>query len=459
MLRDRRECKRIPQPYAIKPPNMSTDDKKQAGNPFLLNSVYPDPTGAFLHKPRTLEEIKGDCIVFLDTNVLLLPYSTGKNSLETIKSVYSKLVKDERIFIPQRVMQEFEKNVPEKLKEIYQAISRTQSISTSEIQFPLLEERPEYKELIASKNKLADQITAYRKNAKETLSVIEGWHHDDPVRSMYRDIFSGKNISTKSTKSEKDLLTEWERRAYNKLPPGYKDAGKEDSGIGDFLIWEAILETSADLEKDAIFVTGDVKADWWHVSENKALYARRELLEEFRGRTKGKTIRFLTTPKFLELYGANSIVVKEVEKEQFFQAFQTTLNLPHHRSRNGALAILDWLAGLIDLYNIDPEVVHDDGELRLTVRHEGKVSTFIARSMPDLSRVVAKSDSIGTFSRMFINTEESGVTFINAFNDESDAEFANSFLPSIYPDRVNIVNGYIDSAGNFIPVGKYSIRI
>ena len=58
------------------------------------------------------------------------------------------------------------------------------------------------------------------------------------------------------------------------IPPGYKDAGKEDSGIGDLLIWHTILELGKVHKKSVIFVSGDEKPDWFKQSQNVALHLR-----------------------------------------------------------------------------------------------------------------------------------------------------------------------------------------
>jgi hypothetical protein len=56
-----------------------------------------------------------------------------------------------------------------------------------------------------------------------------------------------------------DLRKEHVFRFANQIPPGYKDAGKADEGIGDYLIWETILEIGRTRKASVIFVTGGEK--------------------------------------------------------------------------------------------------------------------------------------------------------------------------------------------------------
>lgn len=285
-------------------------------DPFVLDRIYADPASAFLHTPLEVRAIKDNALIFLDTNVLLTPYNTGKDSLSVIRDVYRGLAQEQRIFIPERVMQEFEKNVPERIKEIFQRLSRQRDISVPQHRFPLLEGVTEYAALNDAEAALLEQLDAYRKATAALLSIIESWHHNDPVRKMYREVFSAAQKASIAEQSKAELLKDWEYRLAHKIPPGYKDAGKDDTGIGDYLVWRTIVETCKAAKQHAVFVCGEEKPDWWHRSERQPLYVRRELVEEFRHATDGKTFSIVSFSQFLEIFGASKSVVREVEQEQ-----------------------------------------------------------------------------------------------------------------------------------------------
>ena len=209
-----------------------------------------------------LDKIKDDCIFVLDTNTLLVPYSTGSDSLVAIEKVYQKVKKQDRLKIPGQVVREFANNRPEKLKEIFQKLTRKiTSIQNQSIgNYPLLE------------------------GIKSLAAEVRSWTWDDPV-SKY------------------------------KMPPGFKDGNKADDGIGDLLIWYTILEI-AQSKKHVVFVSGDEKADWFHRSESQALYPRFELIAEFKERSDDKTFQIIKLSEFLQLFGADENAVKEVEQKE-----------------------------------------------------------------------------------------------------------------------------------------------
>ncbi|WP_416819907.1 PIN domain-containing protein [Delftia tsuruhatensis] len=301
---------------STKQPLESQSNENNSEDPTLLDQIYKDPLAAFLHQPQSIEELKSNCLIFLDTNVLLIPYSTSKESLKSFTDIYGELSTQGRLYLADRVMQEFEKNVPDKIKNIFHSIVINQNLNTPPIDFPLLDGITEYTKLKEAEKELKAKIDQYRKASHATLEAIEQWEHNDPVRNAYRLVFAKAKRATITTMDSSQLQTSWSARLKNKIPPGYKDGAKSDSGIGDYLLWQAVLDTCAQQKKSAIIVSSDAKSDWWHISDSRTLYARRELIEEFRYATGGETIKLLSPPDFLKLYGANNSIVKEVQQEQ-----------------------------------------------------------------------------------------------------------------------------------------------
>ena len=77
-------------------------------------------------------------------------------------------------------------------------------------------------------------------------------------------------------RSNDDVLKNLAHRVMHKIPPGYKDASKDDGGVGDVLIWHSLIQLARDKNTAVVFVTGDEKADWMVRSGGNALYPRFE---------------------------------------------------------------------------------------------------------------------------------------------------------------------------------------
>lgn len=58
-------------------------------------------------------------------------------------------------------------------------------------------------------------------------------------------------------------------RIERQIPPGFSDDDKADGGVGDFLIWRELLEIGKVQKRPIVFVTGDIKPDWWEYYDIK----------------------------------------------------------------------------------------------------------------------------------------------------------------------------------------------
>lgn len=281
---------------------------------FLHHSIYPNASDIFNVDIKPIEEIVSDCIFVIDTNVLLLPYTITSSGFEEIKKAFSKLISKKQLLIPSQVAREFAKNRPEKIKTLFQQLSLIKSKihKPSTGQYPLLESLVEYKEAVELEKQIQDIQNKYSKKINEILENVKKWRWDDPVSTVYKELFKPEFIKDLNL-SEEDIIKDLERRNKYSIPPGFNDKSKEDYGVGDLIIWLTILEIAKELDKDIIFISGDEKNDWFYRSENQSLYPRFELVTEFKNKTKNKTFHIIKLSQLLNILGATEEAVEEVE--------------------------------------------------------------------------------------------------------------------------------------------------
>ena len=284
---------------------------------FLASNVLPSAADAFGAQVNNVEEAIKSGDIIIDTNVLLIPYGTGSASLMDIISIYEKLKSSGRIFLPAQVAREFIKNRPNKIAELQQSLlNKVSQISTiDKFSFPIMEDIPEYKklnELIESAKSIKKEIT---KENSALIAKIHSWEWSDPVSSLYKKVFTSDIIIESEGKND-DILQELLRRQRLSIPPGYKDSGKDDLGIGDFLIWKTILKLGGKNKKDIIFVSGDEKADWQHRAGGSGFLPRYELLDEYRRESGGKAFYIIQLSRLLELLKAKEDSVNEIKQEE-----------------------------------------------------------------------------------------------------------------------------------------------
>jgi len=264
-----------------------------------------------------IEQVKDDSYIVLDTNVLLAPYIIGKEDLlEQCRKTYGSLVAAKRLVIPGQVVREFARNRQEKLAELHQQLIRKKQIQpVKQDKYPLLSPLSEFKKVLRLGEEVNKKISEYQKAIDEVLAIVQGWHWNDPVSMLYHEVFTDETIVDIEIK-EDDVRDDLSARQQHDIPPGYKDAGKKDEGVGDLLIWYTILEVGRIHHKSVIFVTGEEKADWYKKSEGQPLYPRYELVDEFRRESGGCSFHMVKFSRFLELFGATEKVVEEIKKEE-----------------------------------------------------------------------------------------------------------------------------------------------
>jgi hypothetical protein len=126
-----------------------------------------------------------------------------------------------------------------------------------------------------------------------------------------------------------EILKEAKRRKENKIPPGFKDSGKEgDKPYGDYIFWRQILNHIKEVQKPLILVTSEEKEDWWEKAAGKTVGPLYELLKEFHQET-GQPLLLYKTARFLEYSSekigktANLEAVAEI-RDVAYQRFRET---------------------------------------------------------------------------------------------------------------------------------------
>jgi PIN domain-containing protein len=89
----------------------------------------------------------------------------------------------------------------------------------------------------------------------------------DRVLALLEAVFEGRVGQPMNPADYATAVAEGKKRAAAGEPPGFADARKSELGsegaAGDYLVWEQVLCEAAQRKLDVVFVTGDVKRDWW----------------------------------------------------------------------------------------------------------------------------------------------------------------------------------------------------
>ncbi|PFL33675.1 PIN-like domain-containing protein [Bacillus cereus] len=270
---------------------------------------------------KTVEEIKSNATIVIDTNVLLMGYQKKNVTFERVLTILKQLSDEKRLKIPAHVIKEFAKNRPGKItemaKKIHDVVSNLPSAKTNQYHLndvipalPILEEY--HSSIIALEEKYNDCIKELKQarneyvNGLRNLQQMLGNYIDhDLILKSYKEIIENSYFEPDGLMDEGELEKEWKRRADNNIPPGYMDKNKQSNKHGDLIVWNHICQ----INNDVIFVTADVKGDWVHTANDEVMSARRELVEEFylREQVKGYTFKILSPLQFITLFSGEEV--------------------------------------------------------------------------------------------------------------------------------------------------------
>lgn len=336
-------------------------------NHFILNKSFPKII-SILKKKKSIEEMLRDAIFVLDTNSLLAPYQTGKDDIEKIKNTYTKLISENRLFIPEHVLREFAKNRSVKIGELYSQIDIyiSQIPSVKSFEYPILGELESYLALNKAREEVTVAIKKYGECLKELKNGIVNWNWSDPVSVMYSTTFT-ENIIFACSSSEDDLLKEYYSRLEYNIPPGNKDKTKESNAIGDFLIWKSILELGITQKRDIVFISNDEKNDWLLKGNKKSISTRYELVHEFFDKTNGNNFLCMTFASFMEAQGVEINLVQNL-------SFEEILEMPiSEEERTGTLESLrqayDGISTFINNLKTEKETNYIEGNISEPIKH------------------------------------------------------------------------------------------
>jgi PIN like domain len=281
---------------------------------FVLEEIYPD-AGQLFASYKSPAATDKSAIVVLDTNALLLPYEIGSARLKELASVYDRLATERRLFVPARVLREFIQRRDRHLANMIKALTDRKRGLVSNQMHLVLEGVPGYSDASNAYQKMSAARFEYVDAIDKIIAVVKAWRGYDPVSKIYGRLFGKDSIV--DPPSDEVSLGEMEWRYRHALPPGYKDAKKEDGGVGDFIIWKSLLALGKIEKKDLIFVTGEQKGDWFVRSDNLPIYPRFELIYEYRSASEGKSLRLTSLHELLQEMNAPREVVADIKVAEF----------------------------------------------------------------------------------------------------------------------------------------------
>lgn len=237
-----------------------------------------------------------DYIIIPDTNVLLNLYRYSPEFSEFGIQCLQKVVPF--LYLPATIRLEFGKHCRVAFADMEARINSagkgteeqvrrakdkilSSCIPLERLQFPDIDELRNELEVLL--DKLACVASNFFEERKGLELISHYWSGVDKVAELVSQIEEHNHILTPPTQEEIFLWCEEGQKRYKKeIPPGFKDAKNKDGvrKYGDLIIWKELIKFARTQSKNIIFVTDDVKADWWENQDNQRVF-HSKLLNEF----------------------------------------------------------------------------------------------------------------------------------------------------------------------------------
>jgi hypothetical protein len=218
-----------------------------------------------------------------DTSVLLNCYRYGVQTRETLLDLFDRFEK--RLWLPYQVAKEYHRgrvSVVAAQVSAYATVEQLLQKSLLSLQDSLNGYR---RHPAIAVDEIVRPIEKATAKVVSRLAKLRAAHPDllrtDPVRERLTDLFDGKVGDPFTSADLQNREKEADLRLSAEIPPGYKDAKKDQgSRRGDVFIWLQVLEQARKTKKPILFVTDDNKEDWWLRHEGQTLGPRPELRNE-----------------------------------------------------------------------------------------------------------------------------------------------------------------------------------
>ncbi|MCC8243613.1 PIN-like domain-containing protein [Saccharothrix luteola] len=258
------------------------------------SGIYDAFPGYRRPSEEELAEALRSALVVVDANVLLNLYRYNEATRDDLLGLLRGV--GDRLWVPHQVMREFWRNRLTVLAgraaatdQVLTALGKQQRAADDALhqwaKTTALADAVR-DDLVRKVDALHRELVAAIRSHTPPSPDSPGLPGREPVLDQLEALLRGKVGAQPDHSQWKALVQEGKRRAGAKEPPGYLDAGKDDSSLpegaaGDYLVWAQAVQEAARRDADLLLVTGDEKEDWWWRYRSDFLGPRVELVEEF----------------------------------------------------------------------------------------------------------------------------------------------------------------------------------
>ena len=242
------------------------------------------------YSEEEIQEMRKEWLFVLDTNILLNFYRYSQETKDMFIKVLNILKNRQQLWIPYQVGKEFHDNridIISTYEKSYSNIIKELDDNFSSLEWKLVTKYPKHpsidiKDLL---NPLKEAMEKLKKSILDKQKGHPSLLKEDLILEDINNICEECVWCLPSEEEIKKYKKEWEQRYKEGIPPWFADKEKnEEKKYGDLILWFQIIEKAKKSQKNIIFVSDDVKKDWWIIKDGKKIMPlpalKKEILTE-----------------------------------------------------------------------------------------------------------------------------------------------------------------------------------
>lgn len=243
-----------------------------------MKTHYP---GFYKPTNEAFGELWQNATVVFDTNVLLDLYRVSNETAKKLIEMIAYFADKDRVFVPCQVALEYHRNLLDTI--LMQKAKYSDALKCLKDFERKISEKRNHPYLSAKlKERFSSLLVDIESSFKEQTNKIEKIITQPSIKDELAALLDGK-VGDGFPKEELDKIREEGAIRYAaKVPPGFKDADKSsDNQYGDLVIWKEVLEFAKQQQVGIIYVSSDVKDDWYLRLHGITYGPHPDLIKEF----------------------------------------------------------------------------------------------------------------------------------------------------------------------------------
>lgn len=243
-----------------------------------MKTHYP---GFYKPTNEAFAELWQNATVVFDTNVLLDLYRVSNETAKKLIEMISYFADKDRVFVPCQVALEYHRNLLDTI--LMQKAKYSDALKCLKDFERKISEKRNHPYLSAKlKERFSSLLTDIESSFKEQTIKIDKIITQPSIKDELATLLDGK-VGDGFPKEELEKIKEEGAIRYAaKIPPGFKDADKSsDNQYGDLVIWKEVLEFAKQQQVGIIYVSSDVKDDWYLRLHGITYGPHPDLIKEF----------------------------------------------------------------------------------------------------------------------------------------------------------------------------------